>query len=308
MCVQPVPARSRAPHWGLSSGTPVPRFSARVRSPPSTAIMRHTSPRFRPRFAMVFCAAAIGLLGACSGITDAESGVRRYGAVNFVGKRTATGQGSAQATVVAFESVGLQVPNSALQQNDQCLYTVVDTVTPVARGDRSAGASVSILVAGTTRALPYSASEFRYATAADAPIIYNAGDVAQVSLPGNGDSFPPIAGSVKLAEPLELGPVTLPTGGGDLTVTWNGTNDPSAAIILQLKYANPATSTFANEQIYCALRDDGTVVLPGGLLNPFQLATTRRSLTLIRWRTNYVPTDAVNLHLTTSVDTTVTFP
>lgn len=270
--------------------------------------MRLLSPRFPHPFARLAPAMAVVLLGACSGITDTSSSLRKYGAVNFAASRTTTGQGSAEATVVAFESVGLQVPNSALQQNDQCVYTAVDTLPRVARGDRSAGESVTIVVGGTTRVLSYSATEFRYQTAAGAPILYNAGDVAQVTMPGSGDGFPPIAGSVKLAEPVELGPVELPADGGDLTVTWNGTNDPSAAIILQLKYPNPVNTTFANEQVYCALRDDGSVVLPGGLLNPFRVATTKRSLTVTRWRTNYVPTSAVNLHLTTSIDTTIVFP
>jgi hypothetical protein len=49
-------------------------------------------------------------------------------------------------------------------------------------------------------------------------------------------------------------------------------------------------------------------VLPGGLLNPFQIATSRRSLTLIRWRTNLVTANGATLHLTSSIDTTVTFP
>ena len=246
--------------------------------------------------------------GACSNITDSAPSLEKYGAVNFVGKRNAAGQGAAAATVVAFESVNLQVPNSSAQQNDQCVYAAIDTVTPVARGDRSAGDAVSIVVGGATRQLAYSSTDRRYATAAGAPITYNAGDIAQVTLPGNGSAFPTITGSLKLAEPLLLSPVSLPPIGENLTVTWNATNDPTAAIILQLKYPNPASSTFANEQVYCALRDDGSAVLPGGLLNPFQIATARRSLTLIRWRTNLVTANGATLHLTSSIDTTVTFP
>lgn len=253
-------------------------------------------------------ASAAVLVGACATATDAEPTLQRYGAVNFVGKRTAAGQGTATATVVAFESVGLQVPNSSVQQNDQCVYAAVDTTTPAVRGDRSAGDAVAIAIGASNRSLPYSATDLRYATPLNAPIVYNAGDVAQVSIPGNGNVFPAISGALKLAEPLELGPVTLPPIGENMTVTWNGTNDPTAAIILQLKYPNPPATPFANEQIYCALRDDGTVSLPGGLLNPFQLATSKRSLTLVRWRTNFVTTRDASLHLTSSIDTTRAFP
>lgn len=247
-------------------------------------------------------------LGACSGITENQPDIEKYGAVNFVGKRTATGQVSAAATVVAFESPGLQVPNSTAQQNDQCVYATVDTTTPVIRGDRSAGDQVSVAIGGSTRQLSYSANELRYSTPAAAPILYSAGDVAQVTIPGNGNSFPALSGSLKLAEPLELGPLVIPAAGENVTVTWNATNDPSAAIILRLQYPNPVSSPFANEQVYCALKDDGSVVLPGGLLNPFQSATSKRSLTLTRWRTNFVSGKAANLHLTSSTDTTVVFP
>lgn len=248
------------------------------------------------------------LLGACAGSTDNQQTLQKYGAANFVAKRTGANQASAVATFVAFESVGLAVPNSSAQQNDQCVYANVDTTATVARGDRSAGDPVSVLVAGATRSLPYSDADKRYATPAASPISYTAGDIAQVTVPGNGTLFPAIAGSVKLAEPIELAPVVLPAAGNNLTITWNGTNDATAAVILQIKYPNPVGSPYANEQVYCALRDDGSVVLPGGLLNPFSLATTKRSLTLVRWRTNLVTANGAYLHLTSSTDTTVVFP
>jgi hypothetical protein len=252
--------------------------------------------------------ASAAFLGACAGTTENVLTAQKYGAVNFVAKRTGTATAAAAASVVAFEDAGIQVPNSALQQNDQCVYANVDTSTTIARGDRSAGESVTIAVAGVTRSLPYVAAEKRYATTASTPISYTAGDVAQVTIPGNGASFPAMSGSVKLAEPLELGPLTLPAAGANLTVTWNGTNDPTAAVILQIKYPNPVASSYANEQVYCALRDDGSVVLPGGLLNPFTVAATKRTLTLVRWRTNIASKDGATLHLTASTDTTYVFP
>jgi hypothetical protein len=234
------------------------------------------------------------LLAACSGITQSEASFQKYGAVNFVGKRASATQGRAAATVVFFESLSLQVPNSSAQQSDQCVFAPVDTVQQVARGDRQAGTTVGITIGGATRQLAYSSTDLRYATAANEPIIYNVGDVAQVNVPGDGNNFPAIAGSVKLAE---------------LTVNWNGTNDPTAAVILQVKYANPATASFANEQVFCALKDDGNVVVPAGLLTQFLASSApRRSLTLVRWRTNLVETTAGNLHLTSSIDTTFVFP
>lgn len=252
--------------------------------------------------------AVAAVLGACAGSTDNQQTLQKYGAVNFVAKRTGATQAAATATFVAFESVGLTVPNSSAQQNDQCVYANVDTSATTARGDRSAGDPVSIVVGGVTRSLTYSEADKRYATPAASPINYTAGDVAQVTVPGNGTLFPSIAGSVKLAEPIDLAPVVIPAAGNNLTITWNGTNDATAAVILQIKYPNPVSSSFANEQVYCALKDDGSVVLPGGLLNPFSQATSKRSLTLVRWRTNLVTANGAYLHFTSSTDTTVVFP
>lgn len=254
-------------------------------------------------------ALAACVLSACSSITETEQNLQKYGAVNFLAKRASATQASAATTVVFFESIGLQVPNSSTQQSDQCIFAPVDTTVQIARGDRSAGTTVGITVAGATRQLPYSSTDARYATPVGAPLMYAAGDVAQVSVPGEGTSFPAISGSVKLAEPLELGPLAVPAAGANLTVTWNATNDPTAAIILQLRYANPATATFANEQVYCALRDDGSVVIPGGLLTQFLASgPPKRSLTLVRWRTNLIGANGANLHLTSSIDTTFVFP
>jgi len=266
------------------------------------------TPRRRLITAAAGAIALVAATGACAGSTEIQQTGQKYGAVNFVGKRTVAGNGSASVTFVAFEGAGVQVPNSSAQQNDQCVYASVDTSTVAARGDRSAGDAISIVVAGVTRSLPYSASELRYATPAGAPITYAAGDIAQVLVPGNGNSFPAMSGSVKLAEPIELGPLATPTSGANLTVTWNGTNDATAAVILQIKYPNPVTSTYANEQVYCALKDDGSVNIPAGLLNPFLVASSKRSLTLVRWRTNLVSANGANLHFTSSTDTTVVFP
>lgn len=252
---------------------------------------------------------AAALTGACSNITEQAPPFEKYGAVNFRAKSTSPTAASAAATVVFFEAVGLRIPNSTTQQTDQCVYSAVDTIPTVATGDRAAGNTIGITVGGATRQLAFAATERRYATPAGQPITYANGDVAQVSVPGDGASFPAMSGSLKLAEPLQLGPVAVPAAGQSLTVTWNGTNDPTAAIILQLKYANPPATTFANEQVYCALKDDGSATIPGGLLTPFLASgAPRRSVTLIRWRTNLVTASGATLHLTSSIDTTFVFP
>lgn len=251
---------------------------------------------------------AASLLAGCSSITQDAPPYEKFGAVNFLAKRTGATSASAATTVVFFESVGLQVPNSSLQQTDQCVFASVDTTTTNARGDRKAGATIGITVGGTTRQLAYVDADQRYATPVGQPITYTSGDIGQVAVPGDGTNFPAISGSIKLAEPIELGAIATPTSTSALSVTWNGTNDATAAVILQLKYPNPSTTSYANEQVYCALKDDGSVTVPAELLTQFKAATARRSLTLIRWRTNLVTANSAKLHLTSSIDTTFVFP
>jgi hypothetical protein len=134
--------------------------------------------------------------------------------------------------------------------------------------------------------------------------------VAQVSIPGSAGAFPAQNISVKLAEPLLPQALTLPQPGLPLPVRWNATNDPTAAVIIQLKYADPTSSSFANRQVYCEVKDDGAFDIPANGLTSFLISPANlRSLTLTRWRTNEVLPDAKTvLHIVTSVDTVVALP
>jgi hypothetical protein len=78
---------------------------------------------------------------------------------------------------------------------------------------------------------------------------------------------------------------------------------------LQLVYANPATLTVANEQLYCVLRDDGSTTLPSAALAPFLASPNAvRALRLLRWRTNELRLDERTLlHVASTNDTLITF-
>jgi len=130
--------------------------------------------------------AAVAMLTGCSGIADDAPPLEKYGAVNFLGKRTGSNTASAVTTVVFFEAVGLQIPNSSLQQTDQCVFSPVDTLPTAARGDRKAGSAIGITVGGSTRQLTYVDAEQRYITPVGQPIRYAVGDVGQVTVPGDG--------------------------------------------------------------------------------------------------------------------------
>lgn len=255
--------------------------------------------------------ASLALVGACGGLTDSSTpSPNRYGAVNIRGRATSNTAVRANATVIFFEAITIAVPNSTLQQTDNCIFQGVDTLPQVARGQFRAGESVSLTASGNTITMPYADALQRYATPDASPLAYNSGDVAQVSIPGSSGAFPAQNISVKLAEPLLPQAITVPQPGVPLPVRWNGTNDPSAAVIIQLKYADPTSSTFANRQVYCEVKDDGAFDIPANGLTSFLISPANlRSLTLTRWRTNEVLPDAKTvLHIVTSVDTVVALP
>lgn len=246
---------------------------------------------------------------ACGGITDADPTPNRYGSISIRANATSATTASAKATAIFFDAFTAAVPNSALQRSDRCEFAAVDTATVITRGTKRAGNEVTIAVGGTNIILPYEAGFLRYANLLGTPFSYAVGDNAQVSIPGEGDLYPSSNISAPLVEPLLPGPVSIPTGTESMNVTWNASADTTSAIILSLRYANPSTSAFANEQIYCALKDDGAHQLAPTALAAFLASpSNRRSLTLTRWRTRETLIDARTLlHIATSVDTIITF-
>jgi hypothetical protein len=115
---------------------------------------------------------------------------------------------------------------------------------------------------------------------------------------------------VPLAEPVLPGDLQVPPFGAPLNVTWTASADTTSAIVLSLKYANPITSPYANEQIYCTLKDDGAFSLPATALTYFLAAPgASRTLQLTRWRTRaLLIDDKTLLHIASSVDTIIKFP
>lgn len=266
-----------------------------------------SSPRVGTRVLLVAAVAAV--LGACTNLTEADPITNRYGSVSIRAKNAPNNRALANATVILFEAFTAAVPNSALQQADQCIYSQVDTTTAIVRGVKKAGTPVTLGIGGTNIVMPYDETYQRYANAENAPFTYASGDQAQISIPGDAGVYPASTIGVRLAEPIIPGPVSVPTGTTPMTFTWNAGSDSTSAIILSLRYANPATSPYANEQIYCALRDDGAHQLPTSALAAFLAsANDKRVLQITRWRTRETLIDARTiLHVATSVDTSITF-
>ena len=91
----------------------------------------------------------------------------------------------------------------------------------------------------------------------------------------------------------------------------NASSDTTAAILLSLKYNNPTTSSYPNEQIFCSAKDDGRFEIPAGALTALRASpASLRTITLTRFRTNesLLPDNRTLLHVATTVDTVLALP
>ncbi|MEP6763909.1 MAG: hypothetical protein ABJB66_06340 [Gemmatimonadaceae bacterium] len=220
----------------------------------------------------------------------------------------ANANAAATSTAIFFEAYSAGVPDSRNQINS-CVFSTVDTTTQIVTGVKKAGTAVSLQIganaSSATIPLTFDESFKRYASAG--ATTYSSGDSVKVNIPGETGGFPASTISVRLAEPLLPGTVTLPATAAPLTITWNASPDTTSAIIISLKYANPATSSYANQQILCALKDDGTETIPSDAIGAVLLSPPGlRSLLLTRWRTQVLNPDANSvLHIVSVMDTLV---
>jgi hypothetical protein len=261
------------------------------------------------------CVSGIGgalmLAQACSNPTTENRTLYRFGAVTVHATSGPGATALASTSAIFFEAYSAITPDSRTPQN-YCQYSLVDTTTSTAAGTFSAGSPLSLLFgAGTatrSQTLSYDNIARRYLS--PAPVSYVAGDSLRVAVPGDAAGYPAAGITVRLAEPLRPEVVTLPAKDSALTIRWNASTDTTSAIIIALKYANPATSAYANEQILCVLKDDGGEDIPYSALGPVLASpASMRSLLLTRWRTQVVLPNATSLlHIVSSVDTLVKLP
>lgn len=258
---------------------------------------------------LAFAGLGVAMITACNALDNTAPPTNRYASFSVRAKNTTENRALASATAIIFEAFSAGVPNSALQRNDQCVYAPVDTSTAPVKGVKKAGSPATLGIGTTTVNLPYDDLLFRYATPENQPFTYTRGDVVQASIPGDPSVYPAATISVPLAEAIIPGVIRLPTGTEAMSFTWNAAIDSTSAVILSLRYANPATSPYANEQIYCSLNDDGSHLLPSTVLTAFMASpNSMRSLQLTRWRTREsFPDSRTILHIASSVDTTITF-
>lgn len=247
------------------------------------------------------------VLAACTNSSD--NGITsRIAAVSIVGNTVDKTTASADVSVVAFDvssDVLLNIPNSTLQQTDQCVVASLTNPGTSPIGQMRAGDALQLMIGAETYNLPWSSTRNGYFTPSNAPISYLTGDVARAVISGSAEGFPAAEISVRLAEPIVIDSMSTLDADRPLEVYWNATRDPGTAVILSLAYANPATSTVANEQVYCELADDGAHLIEGvGLARAFASPPELRYITITRWRTSQSnPDDRSLVHIVSTVQT-----
>ena len=273
----------------------------------SQHLARTRSRALRTLAPLLAAGGAAGVFGACTKLTEYENTTNRYGAVNISAKSTSATAATARATATFFEALTASVPNSTQQQKDICQYTVYDSLATEPRGQHKAGDAIGLAVGSSNVSLAYEDANLRYATPAAQRFSYQAGNVALATIPGLTDVFPASSISVKLAEPILPGPITVPASGSPFAITWNATNDSTAVVNISLRYRIGSGTNVAMEQIVCSARDDGAFDIPASTLEAFRTSPTNtRSISLTRFRTNLVlPDDRTVVFIGSSIDTVI---
>lgn len=247
-------------------------------------------------------------LAGCLNVVDTDNSFYQYGAVTVRSVGSGT-QLAASSSAIFFEALTAQIPDSRSVQNS-CAISSVDTTTSVSKGDLKAGSALTLLVGANASkqslAMPFNVTNTSYIGASG--FTYSNGDSVTVSVPGETGGFSASSVTVRLAERLIPADITMPTSGQTMDLAWNP-GDATSAIIVSIRYANPGTTSYANEQVLCSLIDDGSESIPSSAINAFLLSPeSKRSVRFTRWRTNATqPTNRSLLHVVTTTDSLAKF-
>ncbi|MDQ6886286.1 MAG: hypothetical protein M3068_03225 [Gemmatimonadota bacterium] len=212
--------------------------------------------------------AALALSAACSGVTDSRPTLD-FGVITL----EAAGEGQAYTTrpvAVFYRTSGVQLPTSTISQ-DSCAILPF-TASPIVSRDTlvyvSAGDSIGVTVGAASGQLkPASQNGVQsYVLPGLGGVSYSPGAVAMFSVPGSPGGFPAATISIRTSEAFSLGSITAaPAVGQGIPVTWTPAGDATSKLQLSLEYATVGSARL-DQQIACALVDDGSAVIPAALV------------------------------------------
>jgi hypothetical protein len=249
-------------------------------------------------------AIALGV-SACIDVSDPDAN-NRFGSITIRSTGSGAGPHRALPTAIFFTGSPSTLPNSAAQ-TDQCGQFPL-TLEQLVPGTLVAGEELAMRVGAQNLTLTEAPNVPRiYTMPAPGEFVYNEGDTVRVTLPGAAGGFPGSQISLRLAEAVRLGPLTQTEVGEDYPVSWQLSGDARSGIIISMRYASASSTTEANSQLLCLVRDNGSYTIPGGLLTEWYTSNPAfRSLNILRWRTNTVEVDPRStLYIVSTIDTTV---
>ncbi len=247
---------------------------------------------------------ALGV-SACIDVSDPDAN-NRFGSISIRASSGGAGPYRALPTAIFFTGSPSTLPNSA-SQTDQCgqFPLAPEQLVP---GTLVAGEELALRVGGQNLTMTEAPNAPRiYTMPPPGEFIYAAGDTLRVTLPGAAGGFPGSQISLRLAEAVRLGPLTPTAIGEDYPISWQQNGDARSGIIISMRYASAASTTAANLQVLCLVRDNGSYTIPGGLLTEWYTSNPSfRSVNVLRWRTNTVEVDPRStLYIVSTIDTTV---
>lgn len=247
-------------------------------------------------------------LSSCISISDAE-GSDRIGSITISSTLSSQVPRRATATATFFSTQPTDLPSSRVE-SDQCgtFNYVPESFAP---GNLLAGESLQLQVGGETYNMSERSSVPRvYALTSGDSFPFSEGDSIRVSIPGAAGGFPPGQIAVRMAEPLELGPLVAPTTDTDLAFEWSTNGDANSSVIISMRYTTAVTTDVPDAQLLCVVRDNGAYTIPAGTLGIYYASNpASRQVNVLRWRTNTVRVDERSqLYLVSTIDTTFVLP
>lgn len=249
--------------------------------------------------------AAASLLTGCLDSEGFETN-NRYGSITIESSGATNGRAQATAVASFFRGNELTLPTSRITA-DNCgtfNYTT-ETFTP---GDLTAGNELQLQVGAASYRMAESPQVPRlYVLSGQQSFAYGTGDSLRVSVPGSPGGFPAGQVAVRLAEPVQLGPVSGGAINEDFPVSWTSSGDENSSVIVSLRYTTSATTTTPNAQVLCIVRDNGGFAVPANLLGNYYTSNpVARELNVMRWRTNTATVDdRTTIYIVSTADTTI---
>lgn len=132
------------------------------------------------------------------------------------------------------------------------------------------GSAISLVFPDKTEPLtPLTTADYTYyRTELATGIVFTPGDSVEAQIPGNGGSYPPVNLKVRTAEEFTHAVVPVPEEGVNIDLTWDPTAEPGSIMSFSLRYVTSTSQTgLYNQQVFCALGDDGAHTIQAGLLD-----------------------------------------